>query len=217
MALKVSADNVEQTGPGVYALQMPPHRVRTFGLSAPAHGVRSILLLSGSEYSRGDRRLEFDLETAIALNVGTSSETIAIDASPSSSSLPSLQVGGKDRSSYEFGPGDQHFLKMANAELSEGMAAVARTLLEGVRNKSAGDLKKGLARNFSETPDNFWYVIIQPRIDQLSITVRGPVARFRDVTSLQVKDDRGNTLFKVCSPDDVEAALELIFLAVRKP
>jgi hypothetical protein len=172
--------------------------------------------LPGSAYFGADKRLEFDLETAIALNVGTTSETIAIDASASAASLSSLQVGGQHTDGHIFGPGDRQFLTMANAELSEGMAAVAQTLLEGVRTKSAGDLKKGLNRNFSETPDNFWYVIIQPRIDQLSLTVRGPVRRFQGVTHLQVKDDRGNTLFKVCSPDDVEAALELIFLAVRK-
>ncbi len=72
-----------------------------------------------------------------------------------------------------------------------------RQLLSGVRQKSPGDLKRGKSRNFSETPDNFWYVIVQPRIDELSITVHGAVDHFEPVARLEIKDDRGNTRFKV--------------------
>jgi len=96
------------------------------------------------------------------------------------------------------------------------MHEVAKALLAGVRRRSSGDLKRGKSRNFSETPDNFWYVIVQPRIQQLSITVRGPIEHFSDMAKLPVKDDRGNTLFKVTSSDDVSAALEIIFHALRK-
>ncbi len=88
--------------------------------------------------------------------------------------------------------------------------------MAGVRHRSTGDLKRGKARNFSDTPDNFWYVIVQPQISQLSITVRGPVEHFEGVAKLPLKDDRGDTLFKVTDEADVAAALDLIFHAKRK-
>lgn len=62
----------------------------------------------------------------------------------------------------------------------------------------------------------FWYVIVQPRIDELSITVRGAVDHFEPVARLEIKDDRGNTRFKVKSKDDLPAALQIIFHAIRK-
>jgi hypothetical protein len=37
-----------------------------------------------------------------------------------------------------------------------------------------------------------------------------------EVAKLPIKDDRGNTLFKITSEADVPAALEIIFHAKRK-
>lgn len=213
MSLRVTADNVAQCGPGIFAFAMPPHRVRSFGASAPANGSRSVLLIGGCRYDEARKQLEFDLEGTTALNVGTSTQVIVID-----SNVGAEASGPSDEQTpvQRHGPGDQHFLRMVRAELSAELASAAEMVLSGVRAKSPGDLKKGQSRNFSETPDNFWYVIVQPRINQLSFTVRGPVSHFEGMTHLEVKDDRGNTRFKVCSIDDVPAALALIGRAKRK-
>lgn len=112
--------------------------------------------------------------------------------------------------------GDREFIELAEALLDTSMRRAAAALLAGVRLHFPGELKRGLSRNFSETPDNFWYVIVQPRVQQLSITVRGPVSLFEGVTHLPVKDDRGNSLFKLTGEQDVDAALKLISLARRK-
>ena len=112
--------------------------------------------------------------------------------------------------------GDREFLQLVHNELPDPMQRAAAQLLESVRKRYPGELKRGLSRNFSETPDNFWYVIVQPRAEELSITVRGTVDHFSRVSKLEIKDDRGNTRFKVRGPDDVEAALELIFHARRR-
>jgi hypothetical protein len=213
MSLRVTADSVSQCGHGIFAFAMPPHRVRSFGATAPATGLRSVLLIGGCQYDESHRKLEFDLEQTIALNVGTSSQVIGIDAT---SGIESLKSSIDEKVHLGHGPGDQQFLKMARTELSANLASAAEMVLSGVRKKSPGDLKKGLSRNFSETPDNFWYVIVQPRIDELSFTVRGPVSHFKALTKLDVKDDRGNTRFKVRSIDDVPDALKLIFHTICK-
>jgi hypothetical protein len=211
----MTATGVTEIGPGIWELDMPPHQVRHFGSTSHAIGPQSVLMFRSCSYDADHQQLHFDLEDVVPINVGTTSRAIgiAVGESPNDAVVPSANM------SAEFsvlGPGDREFLQLAKQELTEGTAQAAEKLLLGGRQTSAGDLKRGKARNFSETPDNFWYVIIQPRVDELSLTVRGPVSRFAELTNLEVKDDRGNTRFKVRGDRDVPEALKLIFHAIRK-
>lgn len=215
MAVHITATGASEIHAGMWSFDMPPHQVRHFGQTNHAVGASSVLVLMDYEYDAERQHLHFAIEDVTPINVGTTSKVIGIAASvvgdgrgeTTSSSSP--EPG-------RLGPGDRDFLRLAKAELSESMAQTAESLLLAVRQRSAGDLKRGQARNFSETPDNFWYVIVQNRIDELSITVRGPVSHFAGVSSLEVKDDRGNTRFKVRTESDVPEALKLIFHALRK-
>lgn len=215
MTLKMTATDVLEIKPGIWAFDMPPHQVRHFGNAGHAIGPQSVLLFRSYDYDAGNHHLHFDIEDVSAINVGTTSKAIGIAVGPcemdvdEASSLDALD-------SSSLGPGDREFLRLARSELSAATAQVAEQLLLGVRRKSPGDLKRGKTRNFSETPDNFWYIIVQPRIDELSITVRGAVEHFEPIAQLEIKDDRGNTRFKVKSKDDLTAALQIIFHAIRK-
>lgn len=214
MALKITAENVEQIAEDMWKLELPPHEVRLFGAGAKTIGPRSILLLKNYEFDKGRSSLSFDLEDALALNIGTTTGAIAVSTAEekNQASVSANQEGSR----VSYGPGDQEFLALARDLLSPPMAHAAEALLAGVRQRTAGELKRGKQKNFSDTPDNFWYVIVQPQIQQLSITVRGPVDHFEPIAELPIKDDRGNTLFKVTSEADVPAALNLIFHAKRK-
>ncbi len=215
MVLKMIATSVLEIKPGIWAFDMPPHQVRHFGNAGHAIGPQSVLLFRSYDYDADKHHLHFDLEDVSPINVGTTSKTIGI-------AIGTSEKGGDEgpslahTDSMSFGPGDREFLRLTKSELSEATAHVAEQLLSGVRQKSPGDLKRGKSRNFSETPDNFWYVIVQPRIDELSITVRGAVDHFEPIARLEIKDDRGNTRFKVKSKDDLPAALQIIFHAIRK-
>ena len=212
MTLRMTATSVLEIKPGIWAFDMPPHQVRHFGNAGHAIGPHSVLLFRSYAYDADNHHLHFDLEDVSPINVGTTSKAIGIAIGKGVDDVPSIAASG----SISFGPGDREFLKLTKSELSEATAHVAEQLLTGVRQRSPGDLKRGKSRNFSETPDNFWYVIVQPRIDELSITVRGPVNHFEPVARLEIKDDRGNTRFKVKSKDDLPAALQIIFHAIRK-
>lgn len=215
MTLRMTVTDVREIETGIWSFEMPPHQVRHFGNTGHAVGPKSVLLFSSYDYDVDNHRLHFDLEEVSAINVGTTSTAIgiAIDSCAEGSDAPP----NKDAlDPMFFGQGDREFLRLAKSELSVETAPVAKQLLLGVRQKSAGDLKRGKSRNFSETPDNFWYVILQPRIDEISITVRGAVSHFEPIARLEIKDDRGNTRFKVKSRDDLPAALQIIFHAIRK-
>lgn len=215
MPVQITATDASEIDPGIWSFEMPPHQVRHFGQTNHALGASSVVVLADCEYDPERQQLHFAIEDVTPINVGTTSRVIGIAAdivgngTREAALLHSPEPG-------RLGHGDREFLRLARAELSERMAQTAESLLLSIRQRSAGDLKRGQARNFSETPDNFWYVIIQNRIDQLSITVRGPVSHFAGVSSLEVKDDRGNSRFKVRTEADLPEALKLIFHALRK-
>lgn len=215
MPLRLTATGVTEIGPGIWALEMPPHQVRHFGSTNHAIGSHSVLMFRSCRYDPEQQQLHFDLEDVTPINVGTTAKAIGIAVSAGNAELPT-DLAESSPEPTALGPGDREFLRLAKRELSAETARAAEKLLLGVRLKSAGNLKRGQARNFSETPDNFWYVIIQPRVDELSITVRGPVDRFAGLTGIEVKDDRSNTRFKVRDEGDVADALKLIFHAIRK-
>ena len=212
----MTATEVREIGDGLWSFEMPPQQLRYFGGAPTSIGARSIIILSGYEFNDKVGELHFEAEKAIAVNIGTTQTVIGLSAqlkaeqeNATVSAIPNPVEGIHGR-------GDREFIQLCKRELSQRMQSTAITLLNGVRAASAGDLKKGLSRNFSETPDNFWYVILQPRIDQLSITVRGPVDHFEKIARLPIKNDRGNTLFKVTGEKDIPAAMEMIFHAKRK-
>lgn len=184
-------------------------------MAASSKGPRSVLLVSNASFDPHSRELRFDADGAVPLNIGTGAFALAV-ASDAAVATVATQRATEGAGETSYGPGDQEFLRLSRELLPPPMQRAATALLAGVRARSAGDLKRGKAKNFSETPDNFWYVIVQPRVKQLSITIRGPVGHFESMARLPIKDDRGNTLFKVTSEEDVPAALELIFHAKRK-
>lgn len=214
MSLKMTATNVQQVAPGIWSFEMPPHQIKHFGTTNSAIGPTSVILFKAGTYDVPTRQLHFEAEDATPINLGTTPRVIglALDSVDAKIAVQPTSVLKES----EFGPGDRGFIELARRELPAPMFAVALSLLQNVRQRSPGDLKRGKSRNFSDTPDNFWYVIIQPRIAELSITVRGPVDHFSGISKLEIKDDRGNTRFKVRTQSDIPEALKLIFHAERK-
>ena len=207
--------NANQISEGLWSFEMPPHQVRHFGNAPSSVGSRSIMIFSNYEFDAKAGELNFESDDVVAINIGTEPIVIGLEAQSQIKEKPGNSIHQK-LEERPFGRGDREFLRMTKNDLPIAMQKAALALLNGVRARSAGDLKKGKSRNFSETPDNFWYVIVQPRIEQLSITVRGAVDHFENIAKLPIKDDRGNTLFKVTCEEDVADALQIIFHAKRK-
>ena len=132
-----------------------------------------------------------------------------VEAAPPAIESPTLVPG-------EYGPGDREFLRLVEHELRGPAREAAETILRQVRSRYPGDLERGQRLNFKNSPDNFWYVIVQPRAQGLSITVRGAPHRFAP-SSIEVKDDRpGYTRFALRHPKEVEEALRIIERSKRK-
>lgn len=212
MAMKLVVDEVRQLGPDLWLAPLSPHEVQGLGSCRTSKGQRSVILLTNPHFSETGGTLQFDPMEAIPLNVGTTSEAIIVgaralpEARASSVTSDGKPAAVADKRSY--GPGDTEFLRLVG-DLNDAPRQAARLLLQTVRSEYPGDLERGQRYNFKNTPDNFWYVIVQPQAQALSITVRGRPDRF--TSSLELKEDRpGYTRFKVASPDHVQEAMKVI-------
>src|SRR5262249_46778144 len=147
------------------------------------------------------------------LNLGTSSDTVVIAASDNAADVTpeGAPASSKRPMAQAYGTGDQEFLSLVERRLSGPPEQAAKQLLERIREEEAGDLQRGKRLNFKNTPDNFWYVVVQPTVQALSVTVRGEPSGFLP-SSLALKSDRpGYTRFKVDRPGQVDEALRIIW------
>src|SRR5262249_15901418 len=140
----------------------------------------------------------------------TTSSTVVIDAMPRESAEAQDAIS-HELAPHELGPGDREFLSLVERELRGEAQEMAVDLLREVRKRSAGDLQPGQKNNFSNTSDNFWYVIVQPREQALAVTVRGRPDLYRP-SSLELRVDRpGYTRIKLQTVDQLQEALRIIF------
>lgn len=211
MSLNVSLQNVRPLDVGLWKAEVPPHQLRMFGECRRTDGHRSILFVDEPSFDITTATLSFSPEEAAVVSVGTTSEILVIDR------RHTQEAAEKDasRPPAPAGQGDREFLRVVS-DLPSPAREAAHQLLARVRAYAPGDLKRGERLNFSETPDNFWYVVVQPRAGDLSITVRG-APNTLPKTHLETKVDRpGYTRFKVAGPSDLDAAMVLIKSSRRR-
>jgi len=176
-------------------------------------GQVSVLLLQEPfAFAREDHILRFPLDAARVLNVGTTAKAIVIAALQEAENIsdsPLLDKGS-------LGQGDLQFLK-AIEELPLDLEHAGLRLLLKVRAQFPGDLRSlPGGRRFQETPDNFWFLTVQPRDRSLAINVRGLPDRFPVNRLKIVKDRRPYSRFKVTSDAEVDEAVAVIVSAVRR-
>lgn len=203
--------DVNELTPGVWSAAVPPAQVKLLGTAKASVGPRSVVLVSGAVFDADTGMLRFDLGDVTVLNLGTSPALLAV-ATSDRHEMPTGAEEGLEAS----GSGDREFLSLVERELNGVAQEAAKRILSEVRQRYPGDLQRGQRHNFKNTPDNFWYVIVQPRAQSLSITVRGAPDRFAPST-LELKDDRpGYTRFSLKHLSEVKEALRVIEASKRK-
>jgi hypothetical protein len=218
MGLQMLVDQAKELAEEVWEVLLSPREVQQLGSTKSAAGARSVLLVSAPTYNAENQEFRFDASDVVVLNLGTSSTTIVIGTARDHGRRTRNGRVARDApiEALDFGPGDRDFLRLVEAELMGAPKQAAIEVLKAVRSTEAGDLKRGQRLNFKNTPDNFWYVIVQPRAQSLSITVRGLPERFQP-SALKLKMDRpGYTRFILDRPDQVDEALRIIHQSRRK-
>jgi hypothetical protein len=212
--MKLLLEDAIEAVNGVWLTFAAPHQLSMVGQAKTTRGTTSVLLASSPVYDRDRSQLLVDADHIVVLNLGTTPRTVVVDTIFSAETVEAREA--KQLGKSELGPGDREFFGLAEAELQGEAQKAAIDLIREVRRNWPGDLIRGQRNNFSNTPDNFWYVIVQPRAQALSITVRGTPKHLHS-SVLELKMDRpGYTRFTVKTPEDVPEAIRLIEQSKRK-
>lgn len=217
MGLQMLLEGASQGGEGVWSVKVPSHQIPMLGVPKMISGARSVLLAKGVRFEPLSAAIQIDVDSVSVLNQGTTAETLVIEAAgPQVSRTGVVASKNLNKSPVDRGPGDTEFLQLVERELRGEAREAAEAILREVRSRYPGDLERGLRLNFKNTPDNFWYIIVQPRVQGLSITVRGVPSRFLPST-LDLKVDRpGYTRFSLRRPEEVPEALRIIERSKRR-
>jgi hypothetical protein len=195
---------------GLWITKVPPHELGMFGAPNASRGTTSVLLVTKPQFDEDKDQLAVEAERVVLLNIGSSSRTFVIAADGGEA------LGATVDALAAEGPGDRDFRYLVDVHLKGEACEAAHAILTRIRATSHGDFKRGERNNFSNTPDNYWYVIVQPRMQALSITVRGDVEKFLPSTLTLVTDRPGFTRFQLRSLDEIEEAQRLIKASTRK-
>jgi hypothetical protein len=200
---------------GCWLALAPPHQIAKLSPALASRGTTSVVLVSSPNFDEDLHQLRVDADQLTVLNLGTTPRTFVIDTIVGAEALNRIDTPLSD-ATEQLGPGDKEFLSLVERELQGEAQEAAVDLIREVRQRWPGDLKRGERNNFSNTPDNFWYVIVRPRVQALSITVRGAPSRFQSET-LELRVDRpGYTRFTIKSPDEISEAMRLIERSKKK-
>jgi len=201
--MQIIFDDAALSSPGVWLTHVSPHELGRLGSPAASSGGTSILLAKSPALDDEKGQLAVTVEGLSLLNLGTTARTLVVDSALQDTHGLSDGAGSE-------GPGDRDYRTLVDMHLKGEVREVAHDILTKVRAKHSGDLKRGERNNFSNTPRNFWYAIVQPRTQSLSITVPGEPDSFGS-SSLHLGPDRpGYTRFQVRSFADATEALRLI-------
>jgi hypothetical protein len=208
-------------GAGIWIAETSPNELMRLGPPKSTVGTRSVLLVEGAEYDSERKRLEIDVTALTVLNLGTGRDALVVTSHGDDRvdrTVTDTNVATTDTfrgpplqdDNVVHGPGDLEFLRLVNRELRGNPLEAAIRILKEVRRRNPGDLQRGKRSNFKNIPDNFWYVIVQPRVQSLSITIRGEKEQIH-AQDIELKDDRpGYTRFTLARPDQVPEALAII-------
>ncbi len=218
MTIYFSITKVTDLGDDIWSGEIGPDELGIMGKPLQSVGKRSVVLLAQATYNPSDQSLKFSRHDVQLLNSGSGSQTVFVGDSIGKEHKDDLDRGAgaeNDAPSPSRNGGDRDYL-VEISQLSKGVQLAGKYILGNVREFYSGELDRGKQRNFTERPDNFWAVRIQPRDVSLVITVRGKPDRFSS-TRLRLKSDQhGYTRFKVRNVREAEEALKIIKNAKRK-
>lgn len=206
--MRVTIEKVSQGAKGIWTSHIDPQHLLRLANPIRQGGRINIVLVSRPSFDDRNHSLKFDLDSAILLNLGNTSEAVLIDSREGEvrQLSPDLQSISRKLPS-----GDSHFLEELK-KLSVSQRKVGEQLLTEVRKEFPGELIfHPKSRKFVESPDNFWVVRVQPRAQSLRIIVYGLPNQHGSMDTIELKRDMASySNFVIDSKDQVFEAVKVI-------
>ena len=230
MGLKVTIEEAERIGDGVWKAVLDPDETTAFGDCKSKIGPFSILLLESEiHFDKQTKRITFDPKSTRLINIGSTSKVILLSDSPSKQKTISAKTPGTEKKPVKAGrisekkqpkkdtkykpsqvvpPGDKLFL----IELPPYIRNFGEMLLSAVRRHFKGELHyEPRTGKFDETPDIFWTVKIKPHKRSLKVTVRGLPDNFKIPSTINLLRDKfGYSAFEISKKEQITGAVSLI-------
>lgn len=212
--MRVIIEDVSLGAKGVWSAEVDPQRL--IKLSSPIRqgGQVNVVLISRPSHNATGKTLQFDLDSAILLNVGNTTETIIIDSREHESVQNPLP---KNNPAPPVIPNGDRLFREKLITMPEGLRKLGELLLDSVRKEYPGELVfHPKSEKFVESPDNFWVVRIQPRAQSLRIIVYGRPEEHRPNKNIKLKQDMASySNFVIDSHVHLNDAVEIIKFAKK--
>lgn len=218
--MRVTLENVVSGAEDVWTSHIEPQRLLRLGKPIHQWGRLSIVMVSKPFFDGQNQLLQFDLDSAILLNVGNTTEAILIDSRESKShhiEINSDHIESTITTKVRvYSSGDSLFHEKLLV-LPGSVKNIGEQLLDEIRKQFPGELVfHRTTGKFVETPDNFWVVKIQPRAKSLRIIVYGSTLKHGTYSSIRLTDDRpGYSTFVINNQDQLREAVDVILEAKR--
>ena len=209
MSVRLSVEGASAVGRGIWRASIKPSLVRMLGPSANSSGGLNVILVTETPtYDSPGKTLSFPADAARVLNIGSSTAAILLhDAEevlmnvvePVIANSPTVQRHTNS---------DERFL----STVPEPMRPLAVALVAAVRGQLSGELVlREPSGRFVNTPDNFWTVKVQPRVQTFRITLRGKPRSFSTPSTFNLQDDRpGYSSFLLSDAKQIPDAVRVI-------
>ena len=170
MGFKLSIMDVEQIGERVWAAALTPAEIARLGTPAASVGERSVIGVTRPHFEQDRRVLSFDPGAARILNKGAQSTAIIVDLGEAArADTPGLP----DDDDGAFRRGDDAFIDECRGHLPRMLAEGVVQIIADLRRKYPGHFREGPGRKWTNQPDRFVALTIQPRDRSLAIHVKG--------------------------------------------
>jgi len=204
--MRVTIEKVMPGAKGLWTSSIEPQRLLKLGNPIRQWGRLSIVMVSQPSFE--NQSLQFDLDSAVLLNLGNSTEAIFVDSRESDTAASKHAVKQNENTKAA---GDLRFIKELGS-LTESLKKLGEQLLVEIRKEFSGELvyhdKSG---KYVESPDNFWVVRIQPRAQSLRIIVYGSPRKHGAKSTIDLKDDMtGYSNFVIARQSQLREAIDVI-------
>jgi hypothetical protein len=169
--MRLIIDNAASRNGGVWSAVVDPSSLLRLGKPTHQGGRLSVVMISNPKYDVERCALQFELESALLLNLGNSNEVVFLDTGePQIGQVKPVTEVADTRKLAE---GDKRFLEELK-RLAMPLQEIGMKLMAAIRAEFPGALSfHPRSKKFVETPDNFWVARVQPRVQSIRIVIYG--------------------------------------------
>ncbi len=209
--MRVIVENVSTGAEGIWNARIDPQRLLRLSNPLSQRGRLSVVMVTRPLWDENQGSLQFDLDSAQLLNLGNTFEAIIID-----SREKELSEGLPDQLTKIQPTGDRHFIEQLK-RLGSVQREIGEQLLATIRKDFPGELVfHEKSKKFVESPDNFWVVLIQPRVQSIRIIVYGRPEEHSKYNYITLKSDmHGYSSFVIKDQQQLYDAVSIIRNAKR--